>query len=89
MEDSTKLTVNTEEGKVIEINVLDIIASNEYNKEFIIYNIINNENNVFASVLEEDDNSFTLKAIDDAKEYEFVNKEIEKLALDKINGGIN
>lgn len=85
--DDNKLTVSAEDGKRLDIDVIDIIdASNRFNKEYIIYTISGNKDNVFASVLKEDDNSFTLETIPTQEEYEFVNSRILELNLDTIEG---
>lgn len=85
--DDNKLTVSAEDGKRLDIDVIDIIdANNRFNKEYIIYTISGNKDNVFASVLKEDDNSFTLETIPTQEEYEFVNSRILELNLDTIEG---
>lgn len=85
--DDNKLTVSAEDGKRLDIDVIDIIdANNRFNKEYIIYTISGNKDNVFASVLKEDDNSFTLETIPTQEEYEFVNSRILELDLDTIEG---
>ncbi len=85
--DDNKLTVSAEDGKRLDIDVIDIIdANNRFNKEYIIYTISGNKDNVFASVLKEDDNSFTLETIPTQEEYEFVNSKILELDLDTIEG---
>ena len=82
-EDTRKLTVTTDDGKEVTINVLDIIESPEFNKEFIIYLVDGNEETVFASILNESEETFSLDTIENDQEIEFVNKKIDEY-LDSI-----
>ena len=75
-----KLLVTVEGGRQSEISVIDIIESEEFDKEFILYTLENDSETVYASILNEDDNSFSLDTITDPKEIEFINMEIDRLA---------
>ena len=79
MEENNKLVVTAENGQEVTINVLDIIDSEEFNKTFMIYNIDGNEEAVFASILNEKEDTFSLDTISEPKEVEFVNKEIDRI----------
>ena len=77
-----KLTVTMEDGRVVDIWVLDIFKANEFNKEFIIYTVGDDEENLFASILNESEDSFSLDTITDENELAYVNNMIEKIAND-------
>lgn len=75
MED-TKLNVTTETGENIEIDVIDIFSLEGSDKEYILYSIADD---VYASILVEDAETFELKTIEDEEELEIVKKRIEEL----------
>jgi len=77
-----KLTVTTEQGASLEIVVIDIIPSLDNTKEFIIYQIPQN-NNYYASILVENADSFELVTITDEKDLNFVREEIDKVAKEE------
>ncbi len=77
MEDN-KLKVTIEDGSEVIVNVLDIIDSLEFNKTFIIYTVNDNNENIFASILNETETSFSLDTITDSKEIEYINAQIDK-----------
>lgn len=77
MEDN-KLKVTIEDGSEVTVNVLDIIDSLEFNKTFIIYTVNDNNENIFASILNETETSFSLDTITDSKEIEYINAQIDK-----------
>ena len=65
----TKLTVNLD-GKDVTIDVLDIFESEEYNKEYIVYNILDlNNDQIFISILNKTEDSFSLDIIESDEEY--------------------
>lgn len=76
---NNKLTVTAEDGSLVNISVLDIIDSENFNKTFIIYTLEDDESTVFASILNETETSYSLDTINDAMELNFVNSEIEKI----------
>lgn len=67
------LKVMMNDGREVEINVIDIIEGsyNNINKKYIVYSVSGNED-IFVSVLNENDNSFSLDNIDDDNEYRYV-----------------
>lgn len=83
---SNKLTVKAENGKDITINVLDIINSEEFDKVFIIYNIEGREDVVFASILNENEEDFSLDTITESKEIDFINAEIDRVVSETQEG---
>ena len=64
--EENQLTVKLN-GQDVIINVLDIIEDNENNKKYMIYNPEGVED-VYMSILEEDDTTYTLKTIEDEEE---------------------
>ena len=78
MEDN-KLKVTIEDGSEVTVNVLDIIDSLEFNKTFIIYTINDNNENIFASILNETETTFSLDTITDKKEIDYINSEIDRV----------
>ena len=77
MED-TKLTVNIDGGQSVVINVYEIIEREDISKKYIVYDIDGSENEeMYISVLEETDTTFTLKTISDENEL----REIEEYLL--------
>lgn len=54
-------------GQDVTITVLDIIEDNENNKKYMIYNPEGTED-VYMSILEEDETTYTLKTIEDEEE---------------------
>jgi len=64
--EETTLTVKLN-GQDVTIEVLDIIEDNENNKEYIIYNPEGTED-VYMSILEEDETTYTLKTIENEEE---------------------
>ncbi len=61
----------------ITISVLDIIDSLEFNKSFMVYNI-DGSDAVYASVLNESSATYSLDAITEQKEWDFINAQINK-----------
>ncbi len=78
---NTKLSVKMENGNSVEIDVIDIIEAPNFNKEFIIYTFPNTkQEEYYASILTEDETSFSLDTIESDEEIEFVNKKIQEIA---------
>lgn len=77
--ENNKLVVTAENGQDVTINVLDIIDSEEFNKTFMIYNIDGNNEAVFASILNEKEDTFSLDTITEQREIEFINHEIDRV----------
>ncbi len=78
MEDN-KLKVTIEDGSEVTVNVLDIIDSLEFNKTFIIYTVNDNNENIFASILNETETTFSLDTITDKREIDYINSEIDRV----------
>ena len=78
MEDR-KLKVTIEDGSEVTVNVLDIIDSIEFKKTFIIYTVNDNEESIFASILNESETSYSLDTITDEKEINYINSEIDRV----------
>lgn len=64
--EENKLTVKLN-NQDVTINVLDIIEDNENNKKYMVYNPENTED-VYMSILEETDTTYTLKTIENEEE---------------------
>ena len=50
-----KLTLKNENGVDVSINVFDIVDSEEFDKTFIIYSLVDDSNVLYASILKEDE----------------------------------
>ncbi len=74
---SNKLVIKGQDGMDITISVLDIIDSLEFNKSFMVYNI-DGSDAVYASVLNESSATYSLDAITEQKEWDFINAQINK-----------
>lgn len=77
--ENNKLKVTIEDGSEVTVNVLDIIDSLEFNKTFMIYTVNDNNENIFASILNEKEDTFSLDTITDSKEIEYINSEIDRV----------
>lgn len=84
---NNKLKVTIEDGTVVDINVLDIVDSLEFNKTFIIYTINNEEDTIFSSILNETETTFSLDTINDQKEIDFINNEIDRVVSELSESG--
>lgn len=74
-----KLKITIDTGEEVTIDVLDIIDSFAFNKTFIIYNLEGQKDSVYASILNEDDTSYSLDTITDPEEIEYINSEIDRV----------
>ena len=81
-----KLVVKAEDGRDVVIKVLDIIDSEEFNKTFMIYNVENDNTNIFASILNEGDSTFSLDTIESQAEIDYINTEIDRVANENAVG---
>ena len=84
MEDN-KLTISVGNGQKVTIEVLDIIDSYAFDKSFIIYNLEGNNNDVYASILNESETSYSLETITDPEELKYINSEIDRV-VESIQG---
>lgn len=77
--EDTKLNVSLN-GKDITIDVIDIIEAQEFGKEFIVYTIDGlDESEIFASILNEKEDSYSLDTIESEEELNYVNNAIKSL----------
>ena len=70
------------DGLESEIHVLDIIKSKSYDKTFIIYTIEDNEETIFASILNEKEDSYSLDPITNEDEINYINSEIDRVVAE-------
>ena len=77
-EDNRKLKVSIDDGRELEINVVDIFPVEKFNKEYIIYTIGKDEDTFYASILNEDDTSFSLNTIESDEEFAYINELLKK-----------
>lgn len=84
MEDNI-LKVTAEDGSVVNVNVLDIIDSARFNKTFVIYTVNDDKSNVFASILNEKEDSFSLDTIKEKEELDYINTEIDRV-VEEVEG---
>lgn len=87
MDFDNTLEVTIEDGTKVKVNVLDIVDSIEYNKTFIIYTVNDNEENIFASILNEKEDSYSLDTITDSNELEYINHEIDRVVSELTEEG--
>ena len=86
MEDR-KLKVTIEDGSEVTVNVLDIIDSIEFKKTFIIYTVNGDKSNIFASILNEKEESYSLDTIRNQEEIDYINAEIDRVE-EEIKGEV-
>ena len=84
MEDNI-LKVTVEDGSVVNVNVLDIIDSARFNKTFVIYTVNDDKSNIFASILNEKEDSFSLDTIKEKEELDYINAEIDRV-VEEVEG---
>lgn len=81
---ANQMTIVTETGEKKTINILDIIDSYAFNKSFIIYNLVEDTDKLYASIINETDTSLTFDAIKDPNEIEYITAEIHRVANELI-----
>lgn len=77
--ENSKLKVKNLDGDEIEIDVIDIIENQDDNKQYICYTTDDSED-VYVSILEETDDSFTLSEITEEERIlveEYMNMNVE------------
>ena len=84
MEDNI-LKVTVEDGSIVNVNVLDIIDSARFNKTFVIYTVNDDKSNIFASILNEKEDSFSLDTIKEKEEFDYINAEIDRV-VEEVEG---
>ncbi len=88
MEDvSNKLEVTIEDGTIVTVNVLDFVDSLEFGKTYIIYTVNDQSDTIFASILNETEDSYSLDTITDQKELDFINNEIDRVVSELSEEG--
>ena len=88
MEDvSNKLEVTIEDGTTVTVNVLDFVDSLEFGKTYIIYTVNDQSDTIFASILNETEDSYSLDTITDPKELDFINNEIDRVVSELSEEG--
>lgn len=84
---NNKLEVTIEDGTTVIVNVLDFVDSLEFGKTFIIYTVNNESDTIFASILNETEDSYSLDTITDQKELDFINNEIDRVVSEVSEEG--
>lgn len=84
---SNKLEVTIEDGTTVTVNVLDFVDSLEFSKTYIIYTVNDQSDTVFASILNETEDSYSLDTITDPKELDFINNEIDRVVSELSEEG--
>ncbi len=84
---SNKLEVTIEDGTTVTVNVLDFVDSLEFGKTYIIYTVNDQSDTVFASILNETEDSYSLDTITDPKELDFINNEIDRVVSELSEEG--
>ena len=77
--DDNFIKVKTEEGTDIILEVLDMANDVNTNKTYIVYRLLNNDD-IFISILNEKESSFSIDTIDDVDEFNAV----EQFFIDKL-----
>lgn len=72
----TELNVINENGDKVTIDVIDIFSPEGEDKEYMLYSI---GDDIYASILIEDNNTFGLETIKDEREMEIVKNRISQL----------
>lgn len=75
-----KLTITVEDGSKKTINVLDILDSYVFNKSYIIYTFDDEEGALYASIINEDESTFSLEPITNQEELDYIDVEIDRVA---------
>lgn len=79
---NNKLNVALSDGTPVTISVMDIIDSNVYGKTFVIYYVSNKTDVLFASILNETDEGYSLDPITKKEEIDYINKEIDRVSVE-------
>ena len=74
------LKVKLNNSQELDIEVYDIVEVPEKNKKYIVYSVANSENDdVFISILNETENSFSLDTIEDDQELREIEQYLEEI----------
>lgn len=87
MEDTQKITIQTEEGTEVDANVVTFLKDDETGKEYVLYTIddlasSSDDVEVYASIFVEKEDSYELLPIENDDEWKLVQEQIAKLAQD-------
>ena len=81
---NTKLTLKSETGANVTIDILDIIDSYEFNKTFIIYTLVGGDSaTVLASILNETDFEYSLDTITSQEEINYIDAQIKMFMVEE------
>ncbi len=86
-EASNKLKVTIEDGTEVVVNVLDIIDSLEFNKTYVIYTVNDQDDTIFASILNETETTYSLDTITAQNELDYINNEIDRVVSEISESG--
>ena len=80
----TKLTLKSETGANVTIDILDIIDSYEFNKTFIIYTLVGGDSaTVLASILNENDFEYSLDTITSQAEINYIDEHVKMFMVEE------
>lgn len=79
MENNDTLTVTLADGRELVLDVIDILESEQFKKDFVLYTIKDKEDTIYASILNETETSYSLDTITEPAEIAYVNEEIKKI----------
>ena len=80
----TKLTLKSETGANVTIDILDIIDSYEFNKTFIIYTLVGGDSStVLASILNENDYEYSLDTITSQEEINYIDEQVKMFMVEE------
>lgn len=69
--------------KDVEINVIDIIDNLDENKKYMVYYVEGYDEDFYISILEETENSYTLKQITDENEFKMVEDYLDSMMTEE------
>lgn len=81
------ITVTMDDGRSLEIEVITIFSLDKYNdRNYIVYTLgeklENDQEKVYISILERDQDNFNLSSIEDSTEWEDVQLAVNELSKD-------
>ena len=85
MEETQKITIQTEEGTEVEANVVTFLKDDKTGKEYVLYTIdenVEDDVEVYVSVFEEKGDTYELSPIESDEEWKLIQEEIAALAQD-------
>ncbi len=69
--------------KDVSIDVIDIIEKDDVNKKYIIYTIDGDDDNVYMSILDENETTYNLLEIKDENEAKLVEEYLKSVLLEE------